>query len=189
MNSRRIACALIGLWLGAMIAVALIAASNFRIVNQMLTNPQPELAAYLKIIGPDRMRMLFRHEAGEVNRALFEAWGLVQILITLLLFGLLLFGTKVGRVVLGMSLFTIILSTVMHLAITPSIVGYGRSLDFVGPDREPALRQRVQAFHSAYSTMAGLNALVGLGMLGMMARERRRRGAGRDVSVEDYDAA
>jgi hypothetical protein len=173
-----------------MITVALIAASNFRIVNQVLANPQPELAAYVKIIGPERMRMLFRHEASEVNRALFEAWGMVQIGFGILLFGLLLFGTKVGRLVLGLSLLAIVLSTVMHVVITPSIIGYGRTLDFVGPDREPALRQRVQAFHSAYSALSGANLLIAGGMLGMLLRERRRRG-GKDSesSVEDYDAA
>ncbi len=188
MNSRRFVCTLLGLWLGASFFMAFVAVMNFRIVRGLVANPQPELAAYIKILGPERMTQLFRHEAAEVNRALFDMWGYGQLGLALLLFGLLLFATKEGKLVLAMGVLLVSLTGVMQFVITPGIVGYGRALDFVASDKELVLRKRVQSLHTAYSSLEGAKVIVILALLAIFLREkpfRRARGAsGLEVGVE-----
>ena len=179
MNTRRLICTLLGMWIGASLFMAAVAASSFRLVNDLMLNPAAELAPYFKVLGAEKMRILARYQAAEFNRALFDGWGLVQILVGLLIFGILLFGTKEGKLILGLSLFMVLLSTGMHLLVTPSIVGYGRSLDFVAPDKEMDLRNRVKAFHNAYSALEGVKLICGASLLVIFFRETRKRN-GRD---------
>lgn len=154
---------------------------NFRVVNEMLVSPNADLQGYVKVIGMDKLRFLLRHEAAEVNRFLFETWGLTQIVISLLVFGVFLFGTKVGKVTLGSSLALVLLVAGMHLFVTPSIVAYGRGLDFAPADKEVNLRSRVSALHSAYSAMEGVKLLGVLALLGVYLRERPKRRPGADA--------
>lgn len=177
MNARRFVCVVLGLWLGASLFMTFVAVMNFRMVSETLANPQPELAAYLKVLGPERLRMLFRHEAAEVNRALFQQWGFAQIGFAVLNFGLLLFATKEGKYILAGSLVLLLVVCIQQFAITPGIIGYGRGLDFLPPDAELVLRKRVATLHSAYSTMEVIKLLGVLGLLGMFLRERPLRKA------------
>lgn len=183
MNTRRIICTLIGMWMGACIFMAAVAAYSFRNVNELITNPAAELAPVFKVLGAEKMRMIARYQAAEFNRGMFEGWGLVQILLGLIIFGLFLFGTKEGKITLGLSLFMVLLSAGMHLLVTPSIVGYGRSLDFVAQDKELDLRRRVQTFHTTYSSLEVVKLLTGTTILVMLYREGRRRSsrAGEDA--------
>lgn len=171
--------------------MAFVAVFNFRAVNDILATPQPEMAFYVKVLGPDRLRVLLRHEAAEVNRALFESWGLVQIGISLLTFGMLLFGTREGKLPLALGLLMVLVSAGMHLFVTPSIVGFGRALDFVSADKEPDARRRLKAFHDAYSGLEGTKLLCGLALTGLIVRDGRRRKGSNGFSErgEDYEAA
>ncbi len=152
--------------------MAFVAVTNFRIVREVIANPQPELASYIKALGPDRVRTLFRHEAAEVNRALFDLWGYAQVGFSLLVFGILLFATKEGKGVLSVGLGLILVVLVMQFAITPGIIGYGRALDFLPLDKELDLRKRVGTLHSAYSAFEGLKLLLIVGLCGYFLRER-----------------
>jgi len=190
MNTRRIICTLLGMWIGASLFMASVAAFSFRVVNELILNPVPEMAPYLKVLSSEKIRLLARFQAAEFNRTLFEGWGLAQILLGLLIFGILLFGTKEGKLILGLSLFMVLLSTGMHLLITPSIIGYGKTLDFVAAEKEPELRRRVQAFHNAYSAMEGVKLLCGAGLLVILFREvRKRPGRNDEGGTEDLEAA
>jgi hypothetical protein len=184
MNSRRFLCLVLGLWLGASLFMAFVAVMNFRIVREVIANPQPELATYLKALGPDRLRVLFRHEAAEVNRALFDLWGYTQIAFSLLIFGLLLFATKEGKGVLGVGVLLLLVVLIMQFAVTPGIIGYGRVLDFAAADKELDLRQRVATLHSLYSAFEGLKLLLISGLAVYFLRERPLR---RPKSAEEAE--
>lgn len=170
--------------------MAAVAAFNFKTVDHLLAAPQPEVAAYIKTIGADRVRSLFRHEAAEFNRALFEAWGVVQLGISMLVFGILLFGTKEGKFVLSVSLLLVLITGGMHLLVTPNIVAYGRGLDFMTSDREIGIRERLRVFHNTYTSLEGVK-LLGIGIiLVMFLRETRRRpGRGPLTEIEEMEAA
>lgn len=180
MNTRRIICTLLGMWIGASLFMAVVAASSFIQVNELIVNPAPETAPYFKILGAEKVGLLARHQASEFNRTLFENWGIAQIILGLLVFGMLLFGTKEGKVILGLSLLMVLLVTGMHLFITPSIIGYGRGLDFVSIDKEESTRKRVRALHNAYSTLEVVKLLAGVGLLIIFFREVPRRGSRED---------
>ena len=171
--------------------MAFVAIFNFRAVNEILQNPQPEVAFYLKVVGQEKLRLLLRHEAAEVNRALFEAWGLAQIGIALVTFGVLLFGTREGKLPLAICLLMVLLSAGMHLFVTPSIVGYGRSLDFASLDKDPDGRRRLKAFHDAYSGLEVTKLLCGIVLTGLVVKEGRRRKESPTQSErgEEYEAA
>src|SRR5436190_6741390 len=175
MNTRRFICALLGLWIGASLFMGTVAAVSFRSVDRLLASPQPEVAAEIKVVGAEKMRALLRHEAGEFNRALFEGWGVVQIALSLLLFGILLFGTKEGKFVLSVSLLLVIVTAGMHLLVTPNIVAYGRGLDFQPPDKEIGLRERVKVFHNTYSSLEIVKLSGIVAILVVLLREVRRR--------------
>ncbi len=177
MNARRFVCILLGLWLGASLFMTFVAVMNFRMVSEVLANPQPELASYIKAIGPDRMRMLFRHEAAEVNRALFNYWGFAQVGFSVLTFGLLLFATKEGKAILGTSFALILIVCILQFVITPGIIGYGRGLDFLPSDAELALRKRVGALHTTYSSLEVVKLLGMIGLMVVFLRERPLRKA------------
>jgi hypothetical protein len=189
MNTRRIICTLLGMWIGASLFMAAVAAFSFRLVNELIVNPAPEMAPYFKLLGSEKLRILARHQAAEFNRSLFDGWGMAQILLGLLIFGILLFGTKEGKLVLGLSLFMVLLTTGMHVLVTPSIIGYGRSLDFVGPDKEPDLRRRVDAFHKIYSSLEGVKLLCGASLLVIFFLEVKRRPGRGGEDREDGEAA
>ncbi len=190
MNTRRLICTLLGMWIGASFFMAAVAAFSFRVVNDVLLNPAGELAPYIKLLGAEKLRMLFRHEAAEFNRALFDGWGLVQILVGLLIFGILLFGTKEGKLILGLSFLMVLLSTGMHLLVTPSIIGYGRSVDFASPDLEPEIRNRLRALHNAYTSLEVVKLLCGATLLIIFFREvKRRPGTTTQDGFEDIEAA
>lgn len=190
MNTRRLVCTLLGIWIGASLFMATVAAFSFRLVNELILNPAPELLPYFKVLGAEKMRVLARYQAAEFNRNLFEGWGIAQILLGLLIFGILLFGTKEGKLILGLSLFMVLLTTGMHLLVTPSIVGYGRSLDFVAPEKEPEMRNRVGAFHNAYSTLEVVKLLSGAALLIIFFRETKRRpGSAGDSRDDEFEAA
>lgn len=190
MNTRRLICTLLGMWIGASIFMAAVAAFSFRVVNELMVNPAAEMAPYLKVLGAEKLRILFRYEAAEFNRALFDGWGFTQILIGLLIFGILLFGTKEGKLVLSLSFLMLMLTTGMHLLVTPSIIGYGRSIDFVAPEKEPEIRHRLNALHNAYTSLEGVKLLCGITLLIIFFREvKRRPGASTQDGFEDTEAA
>src|SRR6185369_314677 len=93
MHPRRLACFIMGLWLGGGLLVAWMVTDNFRAVDRLLVDPRPEAAARLKPLGPSNARMLLRYEVSERNRALFRDWEAAQIIGGLLFFFYLLFGT------------------------------------------------------------------------------------------------
>src|SRR5262245_34684674 len=107
MLSRRLACFLIGLWLGACVLVAWLTADGFRSVDRTLAVHTPEAAARLKALRLEDARMLLRYEVSERNRAVFETWEIAQIFYGAGVFFYLLFGTREGKLPMGLVLLMI----------------------------------------------------------------------------------
>ena len=62
MHPRRLACFILGLWLGGGLLVAWAAADSFRAVDRLLAAPSPEASLRLRALGPSATRALFRYE-------------------------------------------------------------------------------------------------------------------------------
>ena len=78
--------------------------------------------------------MLFRWEAGEQNRYLFEVWETAQIAIGMAVLFILLFGSTEGKFALALSLLLMVFVVVERFLLTPLMVSLGRLIDFIPPD-------------------------------------------------------
>src|SRR5215831_6530704 len=93
MHSRRLACLILGLWLAGGMFMAWVATENFRSVDRLMDSPNPMASLEFRTLGPQASRLLLRYAASEQNRYFFETWETVQILLGVLFFFFLLFGT------------------------------------------------------------------------------------------------
>ena len=75
MHSRRIACLLLGLWMGAGLWMLWVAADNVASADRLLVAPNAYAAAYLKSLGRVQLSPLTHYLANEQNRSLFQTWG------------------------------------------------------------------------------------------------------------------
>ncbi|MBY0503551.1 MAG: hypothetical protein K2X03_06570 [Bryobacteraceae bacterium] len=181
MNNQRLACILLGAWLSGSLILAAIAVGNFRITDRILLTPGASGAAKaLETLGSVEARYLLRYQTGEINRALFEYWGLAQLGLGLLLFFLLLFGTLASKKTLIVSFALVVLVAVNQFAIMPSIIGLGRAVEFSDSTKFPSHRKQLEAMHGLYATFEALKVLTGLGLAGLLVlsrTDRKRRGS------------
>lgn len=176
MHIRRFACLLLGLWLGGILFMGTAASLNLRSVEWIIEDAPQQVHDHAKRLGgSSELRMLLRYHSAIQNRALFGLWEWTQIGIGLILFGLLLFGTHEGKFTLAACLGMLLITAVMHFAITPGLIGLGRELDFSGPEENSVLRQQFQARHVAYSVMELVKAAFGLVLGAMLIWGQARR--------------
>lgn len=187
MSARRLACLLLGAWLGGAILMGWVAMESFRSVDRAMKEPAALSTSQYQKLGPAAVRQLLRYQVSEQNRFLFSNWELAQIGLGVLIFGILLFGTSVGQIELALPLVMLLVVAVGHWFLTPQMVALGRVLDFL-PAGAPALEEsRLRALHNAYTVLEIVKVAVGI-VLGsfLVWRRTRRKGAPREVdSVDD----
>lgn len=130
MHSRRIACLLLGLWVGAGLWMQWMAVQNAKAAETLLERPGPSAAAYFKTIDLAKASQLAHYLAAEQNRSLYEIWGDVQIAVSALFFFLLLFGTRMGKFSLALALLLFLIALGERLVMTPGMETVGRATDF-----------------------------------------------------------
>ncbi len=186
MHARRIACLILGVWLGGSILIALIATQNFRSVNRILESPSSEVGdAVSRLGGVEAARLFLRHHVGEQNRFFFEHWEYVQIALGVGLFLLLLFGTHERKISLALSLAILAIPIATSFLLTPSIIALGRELDFVPQGEGLAhIRNQFRARHIAYSSVE----LVKLGLSVLLTVLLIRANGRRLHHPLDYDS-
>jgi hypothetical protein len=185
MHPRRLACFVLGLWLGAGLLVAWAAADSFRAVDRLLASPSPEANLRLRALGPSAARTLFRYEVAERNRSLFHDWEIVQLIGGSLFFFFLLFGTTERKFPLITVLIMLGVVAVQRLMVTPELVSFGRNLDFVPAEIPSSFRDRFWMLHSGY---AGLEALKWGAALALTVRNVVSRSRGRsEDALNEFD--
>src|SRR5664279_4497832 len=130
MRSRRIACLLLGFWMGAGLWMQWVASENTSGAENLLMRPSVDAAAYLKTLGRAQIGPLVQYLAAEENRALYETWGMVQIVLSGLFFFFLLFGTRLGKAPLAMALLLFLIAVAERVVVTPGMSMVGRATDF-----------------------------------------------------------
>jgi hypothetical protein len=187
MHFRRFACLILGAWLGGAAMMSLVATQNFRTVDRILLAPHVAASQDLKTLGHESARMLFRWEAGEQNRWLFEVWETAQVALALAVFFILLFGSTETKYSLALALMMLVVVILQRFFLTPMMASLGRLIDFVAPTVRSPERIKFGVLHMGY---IGLEiAKVTLGLLlavKLMMRTRRKSGqAAGDVNVID----
>jgi len=182
MSPRRLACVLLGAWLGGAVLMGWVAMESFRSVDRVLREPVALNTTQYQKLGHDAVRQLLRYQVSEQNRFLFERWELAQIALGLFIFGLLLFGTSVGKTELSMPLLMLVFVAVSHWLIRPQILALGRLLDFL-PASAPALEEtRLRAMHTAYTVIELLKLGVGMALSALLIwRHSRRSRVGNEI--------
>jgi hypothetical protein len=178
MHSRRVACFLLGIWLGAAILMAWVANESFRSVDRLLAKPSPAALLSIKTLGPAGARLLLRYQASEQNRWLFEAWGTVQLIGGAGFFLFLLLGTREGKYPLILVLLMLVAVLLQLFLLTPAITSLGRLVDFLPTGQPSGERNRFWVMHTAYLIVEVLKWAAGL-LLGV--RLMRRRGRSNDA--------
>lgn len=185
MRVRRLAVMFLGMWMGGSILMAWVAMENFASVKRLLEAPSARAAEDIqKLGGPEEARLLLRYHVGEQNRFYFEHWEFIQLWLGVLLLGLLLFGTRESKFALAIALMMILVVAVVHLWVTPPIIGLGRELDFVPPGGRPEVRRQFDTFHATYSTFELVKLGLGLILGGMLVRGSHSRRSGGSVKEE-----
>lgn len=194
MDSRRLACVMLGAWLGCSLFMTAVATTNFRIVDQLLDIPTvPAAAKQFQALGHTAARHMMRHQASEINRFFFEAWGLTQIVLSCTVLGVIVFGVRARsgqlKTMMGLAGFALLLVLINQFVITPTIVGVGRVLDFSELSQFAAERARFWNYHRAYSTLEVAKMLVCAALTVILltsgtGSKRRRAGRGGDEEPE-----
>src|ERR1035441_10368822 len=127
MRTRRIACLLLGLWLGAGLWMQWLATNNSDSVNSLLTRPSSAAAVHLKSLGHAPIQPLAHYLAEEQNRSLFETWGMAQIAVSAAFFFFLLFGTRQGKAPLALALLLFLVAVGERAVVIPQMNMVGRS--------------------------------------------------------------
>ena len=186
MHFRRFACLLLGAWLGGTVVMSMVATQNFRTVDRLLLAPYPAASQDLKTLGHDSARMLFRWEAGEQNRWLFEVWETAQVALAIAVFFVLLFGSTETKYSLALSLLMLVVVILQRFLLTPMMTSLGRLIDFVPPGTRSPERIKFGVLHMGYVGMEIAKVLLGLLLaIKLMMRTRRKSGQAGDVDMID----
>jgi hypothetical protein len=133
MHHRRMACFVMGLWIGGTLLAAYFVARNAAGFDELLAGPTPAAAKALDKIGKEAASSLLRYQASELNRLYVGRWEVAQMLLGICIAAILYLGTHVNRLMVVACGLLVVLTGFMHFVLTPEIVWLGRQLDFAAP--------------------------------------------------------
>lgn len=181
---RRLASLLLGAWLGAGILTDIAVTQNFQTVDRFLQTPDTVTTSVeLNKIGRAEERAVLRRNAGEENNWIFLNWERVELTLGAVLFGLLLFGSRPQKLMLGLCLAMILIVAAEHFLLAPPIAELGRRVDDL-PANDPETG-RFWLLHGLYSGLDILKLLVGFAFA---VRLTVRWKPDRDHFAREYDA-
>lgn len=181
MHSRRLACLVLGLWLAGSVFMAWVATETFHSVDRLLDRPHPAASLEFRTLGPQASRLLLRYAASEQNRYLFENWEIAQIILGVLFFFFLLFGTHEDKFSLMMALLMLLIALGQRLLVTPELVAIGRTIDFIPPETRSGMRTKFMLLHRGYEAVEVFKWMIGLALAGRLIVSRRRSASAAEV--------
>ncbi len=196
MSSRRLAVFLLGLWLGCTLFMGWVAMHDMASADETMKLTDRQFQREVKEVGFERVKVLLRFEAAELNRHYIYYWGWAQLLLALLVLVILLDATSGNRFTLIVMTAILLVLLVQHFLVQPAVVELGRGLDFVMTDQMPEERR---AFRTYFNYSAALDAIK-LGLLIVLAvrmmlhgssgkRRRHSSGGGSTEKVDLIDHA
>jgi hypothetical protein len=189
MNSRRLACFLLGVWMGAGLLMAWVAAESFGSVDRLLARPHPVATAQFKALGRADARLLLRYQVSEQNRWYFETWEVTQLVMGALFFFFVLFATRENKFALLLILLMIACVLVQRFLLTPAMVSIGRLIDFAPPDTSSGEHNQFLVMHSWYWGVELVKWGLGLALGARLILHRRGRSGNARQEVDLVDKA
>lgn len=174
--------------MGAGLWMLWVVADNAAAADHLLLAPNAYAAAYLKSLGHVQLSPLAYYLANQQNRSLLETWGVVQIVLGAVFFFFLLFGTRLGKLPLAVSL-------LMLLIVIGERVGIAPGMELVGQHNafNPDLSQRAvlasDVLNYGYKTAEGAKFALGAVAAGLLIWQGRRRSLDARNEVDVIDKA
>lgn len=185
---RRFSAILLGVWLGAILMIAVAAPAAFQSVDTTLKFRTPLVTQAIRMLGEEQVHDLLRYQVGEANRHMFETWGVLQLALGAVVFVLLLFFSHVRKTGLAVSLLMLLLAAGLNWVVIPRIVETGRVLHTAQSAQARVAMQQFRTLHTAFSTFEAAVAVLAVFLLVLLLRRRggSRGGSrrGRRVSAE-----
>jgi hypothetical protein len=185
MHSRRLACLLLGIWLGGSLVMAVITARTGSQADLVLDQATDTARIELKAFGPN-FRTLMQYQAAEANRWYVRNWALAQIGIGTAFFLIMLFGSQETAFVLIGILAMLLFTALQAFFIVPEWAALGRMLDFVPAGQSVPEHGKYLVLRTAYFGAEGAKCAMGLVLAASMVFSRRRSGRSRD-SRREFD--
>jgi hypothetical protein len=173
MHYRRIVCFLLGVWLGGGILMAWYGARGFATVGTIINQANPAFVAQTKPLGAEVTRLTVRYVLAEQNRWLFRSWENMQVMLGIILFCYLLFGTLEGKVSLGVMVTMILLTMLQRLLISPEMGVTASIMEYAPGDLAAQEHARFWLLHNAYLVVEALKLGFGV-ILGISVMSGRR---------------
>src|ERR1035437_2855216 len=189
MNSRRLACFLLGIWIGGGLLMAWVAAETLSSVARPLPGPHPGATAQFKALGRADARLLLRYQVSEQNRRYFENWEVAQIIMGGLFFFFVLFATSENKFALSVVLVMIAGVLVERFLLTPGMIALGRTIDFVPPDTPSGERSQFWVLLSWYWGVEVVKWVLGLALAARLISRRSRRSGHARQQIDMVDKA
>ncbi len=149
-----------------------VATQNFAVARALQDAPADGFVEVTSGLDADAIRLATRHQAGEVNRLFFDGWGLVQIPIALLAFGLA-WSVRIGRPLLVIVGLMLLIVLALQLYVVPETIRLGRVLDFVPRDPAPPEETPFWRLHHTYTGLDMLKFVLGLCGVSLLVRGSR----------------
>src|SRR5262249_3067782 len=170
-NTRYIACWLLGAWIAGSLFMIMVATQNFRSVDRLLAAPSVPGAARIQTMGHDQARAFLRYQVSEQNRWYFETWEKTQLALGIALMAAILRQSKLLASLAG-AMFALLL--VERFYITPEIIRLGRLIDFLPLSASSQERDVFWRFHGAYSSVELAKLALGFFLSGRLILGRER---------------
>jgi hypothetical protein len=187
MHARRLACFILGMWLAAGISVAWLEREDYQTIQDVLSQPDPPVAARLKALGAHEAYLLMGRVAAEQRQRTIEKWEDIEVVLGLGFFFFLLFGTREGKLSLAMALLLVGMVLLERFLLTPEVLSLVR-IAGVTPSRassgEDARRIILSSTHEGFE-IAKWMIQVALGAVLVLRRTRRSSDAGDQIHVVD----
>ena len=177
MHSRRLACFLLGLWLGGGWLLTWVSRENLFAADRIVTQSEPAATVRIKILGKEEARRLLQYEAAEMNRSEVEMWEIAQMMLGSVFFFFLLFGTTEGKFSLALALVLLFLVLAQRFVLTPELDSLGKMLDFSAPALLHGERTRYRIVNAAYLGVEIAKWSIQLLLMGLLLGRGRNRSA------------
>ncbi len=160
-----LAVAILGAWIMATLGMWFAATRSFATVERVMKGEEPQFVEITRPLGQDATRLVVRHTAAEINRALFRGYGALQIGLGAILFLLVWLQKPRSALDLGVVTAMLVLAVILTVGITPLVTTIGRSIDFLPRHPPPPVMPRFWMLHGTFTALDGAKLLAGVGLL------------------------
>lgn len=155
-----------------MLLFGFVASQSLANVDRILSSPPAPVAKNVDDLGSDAARLLLKYQAAELNRFLFEAWGVAQIGLGAAILSAMVFTAHRNKLLIGLALFMAVASLFQAAYIRPYMNALGRSFDFLPLTAAARERENFDSYYVMYSVAEVMKLMAGLLLTGRLIFDR-----------------